>query len=81
MVYKKKDGPITICLNICDNTIVNCFNHYNIPVKSIPQNSEYIKPNDYHPDQYSTLRKQWYKKKMYRKYGLVYTLEDIISTK
>lgn len=32
MVYKKKDGPITICLNICDNTIVNCFNHYNIPV-------------------------------------------------
>ena len=47
---------------------------------SIPKNSEYIKPDDYHPDQYSTLRKQWYKKKMYRKYGLVYTLEDIITT-
>lgn len=79
MVYKKRDHPITICLNICDNSIVNCFYHSNIPIKSLPENSEYIKPKDYDPNKYSTLRKNWYKKKMYRKYGLVYTLEDIIN--
>jgi hypothetical protein len=72
-----KDNCLVITIHLIDNLATDCL----IKSGHTPKNldNQYIKPNDYSPSKYSTVRKKWYKKKMYIKYGVVYTVKDILS--
>jgi hypothetical protein len=72
-----KDNCPVITIHLIDNLATDCLLKCGHTPKNI--DNQYIKPVDYSPSKYSTVRKKWYKKKMYRKYGVAYTVEDILS--
>ena len=73
---KNKKTRINIYCILLDNLLVDILSKLGFKINI---NEEYKKPADFSREKYSTIRKNWYKKKLYRKYGIVYSLEDILQ--